>query len=462
MLEQLRQTIQEYRLIEPGERIILGFSGGVDSLSLLHALRSLTELRLELWAVYINHSLRPAENRLEEALLREVGARFGVRTQEFVIDVPGRLREKPQSLQLFAREERYRIFREFQKEIGAAKVALAHHRDDQVETVLYRFLRGTGLDGLAGIPVRRDGIFIRPLLEVSRRQILEYARLNGLEWIEDSSNKKTVYRRNRIRLELLPQLETEYNPRLREAVVRLADLAGEHRQYMEAEVERLAPAVAVRDGERLGIRLAAFLELHPYLQYYFLKKMIGAAGSERPIESAPLLRLRERLNREGTAFKRGDLLKGVSAYLENGVVFLGTAPAALPFDGRVSPVAAPGRTALGDGRELWIESGRLPQNVSIPKDEIYVDPAKLRLPLRVRFWRPGDAFRPFGAPGTQKLHDFFINQKLARAQRTRIPLLVTADDRIVWVIGYRAADDFKVDDRQAMVWRIAIKPLRNG
>ncbi len=466
MLEQLKRTIADYRLIEPGERIIVGFSGGVDSLSLLHALHSLADLRLELWAVYINHSLRPAENRLEEELLREVGTRFGVHTKEFVIDVPGSLRAKPQSLQLFAREERYRIFREFRAEIGAAKVALAHHRDDQVETVIYRFLRGTGLDGLAGIPVRRDGIFIRPLLGVYRRQILEYARANQLEWVEDSSNRKTVYRRNRIRLELVPQLEKEYNPRFKEAVVRLADLAAEHRLFMESEVERLMPRLTVREEGRLGISLASFSELQPYLQYYFLKRMVSEISPERPIESAPLLRLRERIGRAGPEFKKYDLIKGVSVYRQNGTLFLSRARAEdgpFAYDRRVFPVQAPGRTPLpGSDGELVIEPAQFPAQAAIGKEEIYVDPAKLRLPLALRFWRPGDAFRPFGGPGTQKLHDFFINQKIPRSLRKRIPLLVAADGRIVWVVGHRAGEEFRVGDGRAEAWHIAIKPLPKG
>ncbi len=465
LLQKVKQTINRYGLLEPGERILVGFSGGVDSLTLLHILRSLTEWRLELWAVYINHSLRPAENLRETALLHQVGVEWGVRTREVVIDIPARLREKPQSLQLLAREERYRIFNELRREIGAAKVALAHHRDDQVETVLYRVIRGTGLEGLAGIPVTRDGIYIRPLLEVSRPEIVAYAKEHRLAWEEDSSNQKTVYRRNRLRLQLLPELEREYNPRVRQAITRLANLAVEHRSYIEQEIANRLPLLIVREQGRVGVRLALFRETHAYLQYYLLKKLAEITQPACRLESVTLLRLRDRLNRGD--LKSVDLAKGLSAYYENGVVFLGVRPAAPPFFPRQQPivtVTAPGRTCLPEFvKELVIKPGKIPDAWNkMQRTEIFVDPAKLQLPLAVRNWKPGDRFQPLGAVGTQKLQDFFINQKIPLTERHRIPLLVTADDRIVWVMGFRAADHFKITDPNSPAWHLMVQTLSKG
>ncbi len=467
MLQKVKQTINRYGLFEPGERVIVGFSGGVDSLTLLHILRSLTEWRLELWAVYINHSLRPTENLRETALLHQVGADWGVRTREVVIDIPARLREKPQSLQLLAREERYRIFSEIRQEIGATKVALAHHRDDQVETVLYRVIRGTGLEGLAGIPVARDGIYIRPLMEVSRPEILAYAKEHRLEWEEDSSNHKTVYRRNRLRLQLLPELEREYNPRVRQAIARLANLAVEHRSYIELEIASRLPLLMVREQERVGIRLAPFRETHSYLQYYLLKQLAEIAQPNCRLESVTLLRLRDRLNSGGAELKSVDLAKGLSAYYENGVVYFGARPTSPLRFFRQQPiiaVAAPGRTCLPEfEKELMIEPGKIPDVWNkMKRTEIFVDPAKLQLPLAVRYWKPGDRFQPLGAAGTQKLQDFFINQKIPQAERHRIPLLVTADDRIVWVMGFRPADHFKITDPNSPAWHLTVQTLTKG
>ncbi len=460
LLDKIRAIILKHQLLNEGQRVIVGFSGGVDSLCLLHALHSLTELRLDLWAVYINHSLRPAENIREEELLREVGDRLKVRTKTVVLDLPARLRQKPQSLQLLAREERYRIFREVAAETGATRVALGHHLDDQIETVLYRFIRGTGLDGLAGIPVSRDGLFIRPLLGVFRSEILEYASGHGLAWVEDSSNRKVIYRRNRLRQELIPQLVAGYNPGFKQAVVRLADLASEQRSFMEQIVSKTLASGLARTDQRVGFPLAHWQEYHPYLQYSLLKGLLRQLEPGRTLEQAPLLRLRERLSREGTTFRRTDLLKGVAVLVEEGTIVFERSAVLLPVDRRRFPVATPGRTMLPGGeRELSVETAPIPDSWEhFHKNVILVDPAKLRLPLALRFRRPGDSFRPFGAAGTQKLHDFFINLKVPRAERDRIPLLVTADDRIVWVIGYRPADDFKLDETSAGGWRIAVGP----
>jgi tRNA(Ile)-lysidine synthase len=460
LLDKIRTIIRKHQLLEEGQRVIVGFSGGVDSLCLLHALRSLTELRLDLWAVYINHSLRPAENIREEELLREVGDRWQVRTQTVILDLPARLREKPQSLQLLAREERYRIFRELAAEVGAAKVALGHHLDDQVETVLYRLIRGTGPDGLAGIPVSRDGLFIRPLLGVFRSEILEYAAGHGLAWVEDSSNRKVIYRRNRLRQELIPQLETVYNPGFKQAVVRLADLAAEQRSFMDQVVSETLAAGLGRTEGRVSFPLARWRQCHPYLQYSLLKGLLRRLEPDRPVEQTPLLRLRERLIREGTAFHRTDLLKGVAVLVEEETIVFERSAVPLPVDRRRFPVAVPGRTLLPGGeQELSVATAPIPDTWEhFHKNVILVDPAKLRLPLAVRFRRPGDSFRPFGAAGTQKLHDFFINLKVPRPRRDRIPLLVTADDRIIWVIGYRPSDDFKLDETSAAGWRVAVGP----
>lgn len=457
MLEKVRATIQKYQLLTGGERIIVGFSGGIDSVCLLHLLWSMTDYQLDLWAVYINYGLRPAENLEEVKLLEQLGARWGIKTKIHLVDLSERLRQKPQSLQLLAREERFRFFKAFQAEIHAAKIALAHHQDDQVETVLYRIIRGTGIDGLAGILVNRDGIFIRPLLEVSRTEILEYVQKHNLVWVEDSSNQKLIYRRNQIRHQLIPEIELSFNKQFKEALLRLAKLAGEQRSLMEELVALRLHEIFIPAGNgKIGFGLQPFLEAHSYLQYYLLKEILSRIAMHVHFESNRILKLRDKILGGVLKSQKIQIAKRVDVYQEHGVIFFETRTEPVKMNPITYPVHFPGITDLSMiGLKLTIEPALVPASwAQIKKNEIYVNPFQLQKPLKVRFWRRGDTFRPLGTRGSQKLHDFFINQKIPRSERNQIPLLVTEDDRIIWVIGRRLSDDFRIEAGSSEVWRI--------
>jgi tRNA(Ile)-lysidine synthase len=457
LLEKVRKTIAKYGLLTPHSRVVVGFSGGVDSVCLLHLLNNLIDYDLELWALYINHELRPAENDREIELLHCLGQEWGLHTHQIKIDIPGKLERKRQSLELLAREERYRAFEAFSREIGAERIALAHHQDDQAETVLYRIIRGTGLDGLAGIPVMRDHLYIRPLLAVTRREILQYATEHQLTWVEDSSNRQLIYTRNKIRHQLLPEIEATYNPRIKKGLVRLSELAREQHEFMEDIAEERSRAIIWTDSGRVGVRLAPFLALHPFLQYYMLKIVLAKIQPYFQIESLHLLKLRDKLNREKEQFKRMQLAKEVMVELADGTVFFGPTTPEIDRSQQSFPVAAPGVTLISDLQlRLTVSPAVAPSHWGqVGKWKIFIDGAAVTLPLRVRFWQPGDVFRPLGVSGAPKLHDFFINNKVPRGKRRAIPLLVDGEDRIVWVIGYRVSDAYKVTSQTTQIWRIS-------
>ncbi|HOP74036.1 MAG TPA: tRNA lysidine(34) synthetase TilS [Bacillota bacterium] len=457
MITKVKKTIVQYGLFKPGETVVVGFSGGIDSVCLLHVLQSLAEYRLQLVVLYVNHSLRPEENRAEVELLEQYGRQYGLLTKQVIIDIPGRLRSKPQSLQLLARNERYRIFEEVRREFSASKIALAHHRDDQAETILYRLIRGTGLDGLAGIPVERDGVYVRPLLGVTRAEIRDYVTAHNLKWVEDSSNHKLLYQRNRLRHQLIPQIEQDYNPRFKEALNRLGELAREHNRFIQALLRQSFSEVRIGESDRVGLRLDLFLTLDPYLQYHVLRDTLAELGVEYRMELQALQKLRSKITAENYQFKKTHICHKTLVYLEGGVLYFQRPDWDEKSCLELVAVNAPGITRLGAvPMELVIEEASIPGDWSkVAPNEIYVDREKLNLPLKVRYWQPGDVFRPFGMTGSQKLHDFFINQKISRRLRGKIPLLLTSDDRIIWVVGYRMADDVKVTQKTQNIWRIS-------
>jgi tRNA(Ile)-lysidine synthase len=464
VLEKVKKTIEKYSLFTPRSRIIVGFSGGVDSVCLLHVLRNLPGFDLDLWALYVNHQLRPGENRREIDLLHSLGIEWGVKTRQIEINIPEKLRMKRQSLQLLAREERYRAFETVGREIDARRIALAHHRDDQAETVLYRIIRGTALDGLAGMAASRDDFYIRPLLAVTRGEILQYATEHQLTWVEDSSNQKLIYCRNRLRRQLLPEIESAYNPRFKDGLIRLAGLAGEHREFMEKVVADAGREIIRSESGRIGLKLEPFLQSHPYLQYYLMKKVIDRVLPGRSIETGRLLKFREKINGEKNQFRRMRLTKEVEVSLIAGTVFFGPPEASNGWRTSCFPVAAPGVTEFaGRGSSLAVSPAAAPLNWDrVTKWEIFIDAATVKLPLQVRFWRAGDRFWPLGVAGRQKLSDFFINRKVPRKGRTKVPLLVDGADRIVWVIGYRLSAEFKVTPATREIWRVAVNLEKQG
>lgn len=464
MLQKVRDTINRYHMLTKGDRVIVGFSCGIDSVCLLHVLHQLHEYELDLWALYINHSLRPSENIQEIEFLHQVGSDWGIKVKAVTLDLPERLREKPQSLQLLAREERYKIFISFQKEINASKIALGHQQDDQAETILYRIIRGTGIDGLAGIPIIRDNLIIRPLLEVSRAEIHAYALQHQLKWLEDSSNKKPVYVRNKLRLQLIPELKESYNSNLNSALIRLGQLAREQQELMEVLLKEKWGKLTLTQEGRIGIIVTEFLKLPNYLQYYLLKRLLHQAQPDREFESTVILRLRDKIQNENFHFKSIQLSKKLIAHNLKGMIFFESIKKPLKANSEFFRLNAPGVTIIPElNLEVTIEKGSFaPDWKNIDQHEVYLDGVQAKPPFYIRFWRRGDAFHPLGAPGNQKLHDFFINQKVPREERNRIPLLITADDQIAWVSGYRPNELFKVRDDTTEVWHIIFKPANSG
>lgn len=461
MFQKVSDTINSHQMLAKGDRVIVGFSGGIDSLCLLHILHRLVEYELDLWAVYINHSLRPAENLREVEFLHQVGSDWGVKTKEIKLDLPARLLEKPQSLQLLARKERYKLLISFHDEIKAAKIALGHHQDDQAETILYRVIRGTGIDGLAGIPIVRDHLYIRPLMEVSRAEIYEYALKHQLSWLEDSSNLKPVYVRNKLRLQLIPELKRSYNPNLNSALIRLGRLAREQQELMEVLLkEKWEQLTLVQEG-KIGVVIENFLGLPAYFQYYLLKRVLSQAQPNRQFESVVLMRLRDKIITENHLFKPLQLSKKLIAHNLKGTIFFENLQRYLTTNSETFRLKAPGVTLIPElNLKVKIDKGHFTPNwEEIGDHEIYLDGSRPELPFYLRFWKRGDAFYPLGAPGSQKLHDFFINRKIPRDERTRVPLLVTANDQIVWIAGYRLNELYKVNDSTVEVWHISFNQI---
>ena len=280
MLKRIRKTIADCSLLEKGDHLLVAVSGGPDSVALLRVMALLSpEYELRLTTAHLNHGLRGAEAKKEEEFVLSLCAGMGIACISKTVDIRMLQKGSGMSLEEIGREERYRFLDETAETCGAWKIATGHHRDDQAETVLMNLLRGSGLEGLKGIPPMRDGRIIRPLLHVGRREILEFLNREGLTYMMDSSNLSPLFLRNRIRQELIPELTLRYNPGVVEALSHTAEIIRREDDYMQVVVRQILSQWGIVPGAaEIRIPLKAFLDLHEALQGRLIKYLLEAAA----------------------------------------------------------------------------------------------------------------------------------------------------------------------------------------
>ena len=480
---QIKIILREQIRILPGQPVVVGVSGGADSLSLLDILVS---LEYPVIAVHFNHHLRP-ESGQDEAMARAAAARLGVPFESGGADVSAWARAEKRSLEEAARILRYRFLFEQARLKNAQAVAVGHTADDQVETVLMHMLQGSGLPGLSGMAVTSlspwdDHIpLIRPLLGVWRSQTHAHCHERGLAFATDASNQDVAYTRNRVRMELIPVLE-RYNPAVRQAIWRMAQvLAGEEEIVVDAVQAAWEACLAAEQPGCVVLKLACVRELSLALRRAVVRRaaarLLPEGADLREIGFEDVQRVMEFL---ATPSRSGQihLAQGIRLVIEPGstgqsfllalgpgetgaALALHSWPQIAPGDGSVLRV--PGTLNLGAGWELraeWVE--RSAWEHAAPSHsawEAWLD-GQTAGDLLARSARPGDRFKPLGMQGhSVKISDFFINEKLPRRARAAWPL-VCCGEEVVWVPGFRLAHPFRVSEQTTRVIHLVAK--RNG
>ncbi len=442
MLDQVRATIEKYSMFKPGDRILVGVSGGPDSTALVHVLHKLMdELQISLYVAHLDHRFRGPESAGDAEFVRILAERLGLPAVIKSEDVAAYASAVNKSAQTAAREIRYRFFAETARECGCNKLATGHNANDQAETVLHHFLRGTGPAGLRGIPPIRDGWVTRPLIEIPRGLIEKYCREENLATRTDSSNLKNVYTRNRIRLELIPLLEKEYNHNLIETLVRTSDIFREEEAYLEDVTEGYWREVCLEARDDLiSLDLKKFLEIPRVMQRRIIRRgWATLTGSKHNIAFVNLAAAIELIVRSGTGsvFDMPGSVKLEKGYQRISLYRFADIGAAPDF---LYQLTVPGVTSIpetGDSIIAEQTKGGFCSGQQDP-DEIIIDLDKVGLPINVRNRKSGDRFYPSGFSGSKKLKKFFIDCKIPRRERNRYPVLVTSDGKIIWIAGMRA------------------------
>ena len=447
LVSEVQRFIDGQGLLRREARVIVSVSGGADSMALLAVLHDLTSAyRLTLFVAHVNHQLRGEEATRDAWFVRSHAERLGLPCHTVDVDVRFLKRRTGMSSQLAARQLRYGALLSLRDSLAASHVALGHTADDQAETVLLRLLRGVGPAGLAGIPAKRMP-FIRPLLEVHRDSILSYLGSAGIPWVEDSSNMNRAYQRNRVRHELMPALGA-YRPGISRRLRQVADMLRADNDVLDKQTEVLAQRAVGQEIGRamLAIRRPAVAAASLAMQRRLLRCAMDRLPGSKRAGGFPDVDTLVRFTMNGGRVGRRLTLAGeVTAEWHHDAVLLwkgGT----LPATARCLNLPVPGFLALKES-SLSVRARTLVpdyewKGLAGPR-RVFACAEAATPPLTLRFPRPGDRFRPLGATGSQKLQDFFVNSRVPRALRPYVPLVLSRG-QIVWVVGYRIADPFKV------------------
>ncbi|HWJ03708.1 MAG TPA: tRNA lysidine(34) synthetase TilS [Verrucomicrobiae bacterium] len=438
MLHIVRKTILEYGMVQPGDLVVLGVSGGPDSMAMLHCLYRLKDtLQCKLHVVHINHGLREEaeeEARFVQDFAMELGVGFSLRSLDPVVLKAG-------SLQELAREGRRQILLEECQAVAGRKIALGHNANDQAETVLQRLLRGGGTTGLGGIhPMRLP--FIRPLIFIMRDQIEDYLRKENLPFRLDKSNLKSVYMRNKIRLELLPQLEHNYNPRLVEALGKTALVLQEEDQFLDNLAhERFGDCVKKIENGSYYLPKAA-LSTPPVILRRVIRMLFSKlADDPRGLNFEHVARIVD-FGQVGISGGVLELPNGIKVYKEQEGMYFTTGTLAWPeIPARVLTV--PGETDIPECN--MVVRARVVENPGLPLPEgswsIVIDYGQVPAPLIIRGRNPGD--KVFIKGSYRKTKEIFSHNKIPVRLRETSPV-VAHDSEVIWVPGLLRSEKFQV------------------
>lgn len=438
-LNTVARFIDEHGLFSPGDRVIVAVSGGADSVALLDMLQSFGQLRLNLIVAHLNHGLRGEESDGDADFVAGLARHYGLVLESGKANVRQLAGLEGLSLEEAGRNARYEWFDALAERHSARRIALGHHADDQAETVLMRLLRGAGTTGLCGMRPLAGAGYARPLLGLSRAEILAYLRQRGLPWRNDSSNADTGFLRNRIRHECLPYLST-FNPAIVERLNAAAEIMAADEAVLERVVDGLFGRVSSVAAAGVSLDLSQTCDELPGIRFRLYRRAIMLLkGDLARITGSHLKRIDE-LARSTRVNSYLTLPGGIMVRRSYRVLgFSVPAGESQPEDWEMV-IDGPGSYTLPCGGIVTVRLCEPPLAwADVPAGRAYFDPLATPFPWTLRTFRPGDRFRPFGMAGTRKVKEFFIDSKVPADIRRRIPLLFCGGE-LLWICGLRTSE----------------------
>lgn len=439
LLNRFQNYMKANSLASHDDRILLAVSGGVDSMVMLSLF---AQSGYNVGVAHCNFQLRGAEADEDDIMVEKVAKAYGVPHYGIRFDTTGEMERTGESVQIAARRLRYEWFARLSREHGYSHIAIAHHADDSIETFFINLFRGTGLRGLTGINIV-NGNIIRPLLFASRKDILDYAHANKLSYREDSSNRSTKYLRNKIRLGLIPRIK-EISPRFPDVMGVNIQRLTDSQKFISSAVGKLREVV---EEHRDGAVVIDPSKIDPSFPMGFvIYELMSVYGFKGDVVDALCGSLRT--GQSGKRFYSREY----AAYIDRGrivIVKIGETDLCEVAVERSSVKAYCGNSVL------WFDFTDIDQieSLSQPDHVALLDADKLEFPLRVRRWQEGDSFVPLGMHGHKKVSDFLIDEKVSVPDKQR-QFVVVSGDEIVWLVGRRIDDRYKITDKTENVLRI--------
>lgn len=442
LYQQFHSFIRQKQLLEQVDYIILGVSGGVDSMVLLHLfLQYRQQHKIDILAAHLNHSLRGQKADKDESLVKAYCQSINCAYTSRKVNVRAYAKKNNLSLEMAGRELRYNFFEEFARENPRSLIATAHTKDDQVETILYRIIRGAGVKGLAGIQLKRGNI-IRPLLFASKEQLYEYAAQHQIPFSEDHTNRDEKIQRNFIRQSLIPSIKANLNPSFDTAVLRLSTISEDVTKFIHnAGTEALDDCFVYSNSIEIALDISRLKKYFTTVKIEVVRECFNRLNYPYPAVDYNMLTRIVQIAEEGTTGKRLRIAANLQAYVDRGNLIF-------EYDKNPHWQAL----QIVPGMEYKTDYFRFASEIVKDRDYSegieqrtieYLDLDKLGENLVLRPWEKSDRIKPLNAPYTKKVSDIFIDQKIPLNKKKRIPIL-ESDGKIVWVCGLKLSDEFKL------------------
>jgi tRNA(Ile)-lysidine synthase len=461
MIRKVKEAIEENHLLDPGEKVVVAVSGGSDSVALLKALEMLSyEYRLTLIVAHLNHGLRE-DAPSEERFVRKMAADMGFTFESKSLDIASLRRESGKGIEDTSREVRYNFLNDVAKKHGARKIALGHHMNDQTETVLMNFLRGSGSTGLKGMLPVRDSTYIRPLLGVTRDEIIYFLERHGLPFITDASNANQSYLRNRIRHTLIPDLKAGYNPKLDESIKSMAEIMRVENDYMGMVTAKVLTSWGVTPADsEFVICISDFLEYHEGIQrrimkhllerlsphgkgigFTHIKAALGLFRSDRPGICVNLpCNIEVRREYDTVVISRREIEEEILRNRCNDLYYEVTPPGILKI------------VELGKRMIFEFVQGQVDVKTNA-RNAVFMDYDRISPPLVIRTVRPGDRMQPLGMKGMKKIKSVFIDGKIPLRRRKKIPLVLD-QEAVIWIAGLLLNERVKITEKTRQILKV--------
>ncbi|MHC4139459.1 MAG: tRNA lysidine(34) synthetase TilS [Planctomycetota bacterium] len=489
--KQVAGVIREYNLFNTNDRVLLGVSGGPDSVALMSLIYNTNRTYppySEIFIAHLNHSIRGRESDEDEQFVNTLAEKYEMTLIAEKRDIREIARERKMSLEEAARDERYKFFESAAEKVGANVIAVGHNADDNAETILHRIIRGTGITGVSGIRPKRKLTpvstinLVRPLLYTWRKEIIAYLKEENLSYRVDSTNIEKDKLRNRIRIELIPHLEENYNAKVKKSLVTLGETAVQNCDYLEAKAKALFEDVLMnreatteastsvdKSEDRIVLDINKLRESPRILQQMIIKEAIIRLD-------IPLKKLRYKnykdilitLNSWKTVVNNivkdylnvrregNELHLSKNRYCAEESPVLSETEIKVPGETELVDMNCRVKTEIREIKYGFLEEFKRNKT----KDEESVDFDKISMPLMVRTRRPGDRFWPLGSQGVKKIKDFFIDNKVPVMERDTVPI-VTMNGQPIWIVGFRIDERIRVSEKTTNLLMMTFEKTTN-